>query len=336
VSNPEVATSGSGRVVATWSAKPDMGTRRVQAAIREPGAAWGPAVGLSDIAADAVLPRVVVAANGVSTVVWAGSNGTFGVIQGASAALGSASWSGATVSPDVSRDAFQPRLAVDSHGDVAVFWVDIGTTDFQARYAAYDVAGPVLGTVTAPTEGTAGKALSYAASATDTWSSVAYAWTFGDGKSATGPTAKHTYAKKGSYATTLTVTDAVGNATTRTTTTKVAAPVPKLKTFVLTRSKIQALSRAVAKKTKLTVKLNTKATLKLVFKSKHRHVVKGKRRFLRVVRKLRLPQGLTRITIKGKVSGRFLAPDTYVITGTARNTSGTSSKKTVKLTIVAP
>ena len=36
---------------------------------------------------------------------------------------------------------------------------------------------------------------------------VSYAWTFGDGASAAGPTAGHTYSSAGSYAAKLTVTD---------------------------------------------------------------------------------------------------------------------------------
>ena len=86
----QVATSSSGRVVATWSALPDVEPGRVQAAIRAPGAAWGPAVDLSDTTADAINPRVVVAADGVATAVWTWFNGAVGVVQGASAPAGGA------------------------------------------------------------------------------------------------------------------------------------------------------------------------------------------------------------------------------------------------------
>ena len=135
--------------------------------------------------------------------------------------------------------------------------------------------------------------------------------------------------RAGQYPVTLTVTDAVGNATTRTATTTVKAPVPAITKFKLTKSKVQALSRAVARKTKLKVRLNTAATLKLVFKSKHKHQIKGKKKYVRVVLKKQLPAGLSKITIRAKVKGIKLKPDTYKLIGTAKNTTGKSPKKKV-------
>ena len=42
-----------------------------------------------------------------------------------------------------------------------VFWSDIGAVDQRANYRAYDVAGPAVSSVTAPTAAIAGKALSF-------------------------------------------------------------------------------------------------------------------------------------------------------------------------------
>ncbi len=51
---------------------------------------------------------------------------------------------------------------------------------------------------------------------TDDQGVTSYAWTFGDGGTATGATASHTYAGGGTYDVKLTVTDATGNTATRT------------------------------------------------------------------------------------------------------------------------
>ena len=51
---------------------------------------------------------------------------------------------------------------------------------------------------------------------TDDQGITSYAWTFGDGGTATGATASHTYAAGGTYDVKLTVTDATGNTATRT------------------------------------------------------------------------------------------------------------------------
>ena len=168
---------------------------------------------------------------------------------------------------------------------------------------------------------------------------ASYAWSFGDGATASGADVSHTYAKQGGYTVTLTVTDAVGNATTRTATTAVAA-VPRSRRRPSRTSRWsrdgrdRPLDQRLATKTKLKVKLNTASTLKLVFKSKHKHLIKGKKKYLKVVVKKKLPAGLSKITIKAKVKGKVLKPDTYVITGTAKNATGKSPKKKVKLKVV--
>jgi PKD repeat protein len=57
-------------------------------------------------------------------------------------------------------------------------------------------------------------------------SALTYAWNFGDGSTATGATASHTYADGGTFPVTLTVTDAAGAAATSTQSVTVVAPPP--------------------------------------------------------------------------------------------------------------
>lgn len=68
-----------------------------------------------------------------------------------------------------------------------------------------------------------------------------YAWSFGDGSSATGPTAQHTYAIDGTYAITLTVTDNRGGSSVKVINTAVAGPpnVPPTAAFTSAVTNLQ-------------------------------------------------------------------------------------------------
>jgi PKD repeat protein len=159
----------------------------------------------------------------------------------------------------------------------------------------------------------------------------AWAWSFGDGGTATGASTSHAYAVPGSYPVTLTVTDAVGNSTTRSGTTAVTPAIPAITAITaITTFKLTKKTISIDEKTKLKVRVTAASTLKVVIKSKHRHLVKGKRKYLKIVLEKQIPAGLSKITIKG----RKLKPDAYVIRGTAANTTGTSPKKKAKLTVV--
>ncbi len=57
---------------------------------------------------------------------------------------------------------------------------------------------------------------------------VSYAWNFGDGATATGPTASHTYAAAGTYTVTLTVTDDDGGTGDHSQILQINAPIPNV------------------------------------------------------------------------------------------------------------
>lgn len=104
---------------------------------------------------------------------------------------------------------------------------DNGRTDYDDISTLFDWTTPPTATFDANTTTVAsGTPISFDASgSTDGGSIDDYAWSFGDGMSATGSTATHTYTDPGSYDVTLTVTDddGVTNTTTRTVTVRSTA-----------------------------------------------------------------------------------------------------------------
>jgi hypothetical protein len=336
-SEATLAVEADGTARALWSR---IGTTSyvIQAVTLPPGGTWSQPVVLTPDGPGFEAIRPSIAVDPVGGGVFAAWDEQIGATQ-VEAQVAHSTPSGSWTSPEPVGEAAPgsaPALGVDGVGDaVAVFPLgNVNPTDLRAR--ALDVAGPSVTGVTAPATATAGQSASFSATATDVWSAVtSYAWSFGDGATASGASPTHTYATPGTYPVSLTVTDAVGNSTTRTATTTVAAPVPAIGVFKLTKTKVAA-ARTIARRTKLKVGLNTAAVLKLVIKSRHRHLVKGKKKFLKVVLRKQVPAGLSRITIKAKLKGIRLKPDTYVITGVATNATGHSTKKKTKLLVVRP
>ncbi len=116
-----------------------------------------------------------------------------------------------------------------------------GKGDLSTGYSSYGSVGEysVSGTVPAsasqppvasmsanPTSGVAPLAVSFSAagSSDPDGSIVSYAWNFGDGTSASGPSASKTYTTPGTYTATLTVTDNAGLTSDRSVTITVTSP----------------------------------------------------------------------------------------------------------------
>lgn len=209
------------------------------------------------------------------------------------------------------------------------------------RARVLDVDGPLVNALSVPASGTAGTPVAYSVTAVDAWSAVSStSWSFGDGTNASGAAVSHTYASAGTYAVSVTVTDAVGNSRTRTGTTVVAAapvvtppavtPKPKLTGVKLTKKTIHVVkSDDKPRSTKLKLTLNTDAKVKVVLKRTKK--VDGKA--VKATLTKALKRGPAAIKLTSKVGGKKLPPGTYKVKVTGKNSVGTSAATTVKLTI---
>ncbi len=98
--------------------------------------------------------------------------------------------------------------------------------DSLVRTVAVDVVGAVSAAAVANvTAGVAPFAVGFSGSASGGLGPYTYAWTFGDGASASGPSAAHTYASPGTYTATLNVTDAYLRSSLATVSVEVVAPL---------------------------------------------------------------------------------------------------------------
>jgi hypothetical protein len=110
----------------------------------------------------------------------------------------------------------QPR-AVDSDGGGGAL-ADMGAYEYQRAAPAAAVSGPA--------SGMAGAALEFSGSGSsdpDPGDALTYAWTFGDGTTATGETASHSYQSPGTYTVALSVTDPTGQGASATKAVTVSA-----------------------------------------------------------------------------------------------------------------
>ncbi len=120
-------------------------------------------------------------------------------------------------------------VAADAHGNAitaySVFRCPTGCTKYESlvRFVLLDGEAPRLGDVTIPATGVTAAPLSFSAGALDVASAFTTSWAFGDGQTATGGSVTHAYGAPGAFTATVTTTDAVGNASSRSGTVQVTA-----------------------------------------------------------------------------------------------------------------
>ena len=337
---PRVAAAADGHVWAVW-VEDQGGTIGTRVARRNPGGAWSPPVDLTTAAGGTAGPTALAASvDGDFVLVGIRANGSQRVVVSART-VDASRWSQLT---DISTGdvlAGGPDAAVDAAGNAVAAWI-AGAQDSPrwVQAAGLDAAGPVLGGFSAPATGMVGTAATFSAVARDVWSPiVAFAWTFGDGEAASGASVAHAYETEGRYTVSLTITDGVGNITTRSGDIDVKPPkiaAPRITRFDLTRPSIRLTARTAPKRTKLQIGVTAQATVKVLFESMHKHRIKSGKRYHRVVMRRSLPAGRSSISVKARVGGEALFADTYVLTGRATNSAGTSPKRRTRLHVVDP
>ena len=112
-----------------------------------------------------------------------------------------------------------------------------GLTSTGSKAVVVTALAPANLVQAAPATGRPGEQLAFTVSATDPQSSaISYAWTFGDGTSATGASASHAYASEGTFQLQATATNAYGKSATSSTAIQVTAAPPSTPTLEATPS----------------------------------------------------------------------------------------------------
>jgi hypothetical protein len=204
-------------VIGVW-ARGSGDDRRVETAVKPPG---GTFAGHRELSTPGGLTRPSVdVGGGTALVTWADPAadrilsvrrtraGTFGAVQQAATRAGQ---------PEGSvRDFGAPDVALDDQGNAAAVWSVVdhrGSADVLGVQAAgYDAAPPTLLAFSVAPTALLLEPVGMTAAASDRWTAVGYAWSFGDDEFAAGPSVRHTYRAGGTYTVALTVADGVGNA----------------------------------------------------------------------------------------------------------------------------
>jgi hypothetical protein len=220
---PQVAIGAGGQTAATWLRVNGVGNYTVRGATGAVGATWGTPV---DLSGSGVVSEggVAVETDGTTVAVYRAPGGASDEVLARRKPLGAAWSEPVALSPSTSSADSGEVVAAPGGGAVAV-WARPEKPDKFIEAAAYDATGPLLRSLSIPASGVVGQLASFSVSPLDAWSTLgATSWSFGDGGSATGNAVSHAYSGAGTYAVTVTATDALGNARSASGRVEVAAP----------------------------------------------------------------------------------------------------------------
>lgn len=135
----QLAVNAPGRAVVVWEC-PKGGNTVVQAATRPPRGAWSAPRDLSAPGHDAHAPQVALDRAGNALVVWARSNGTDVVVQGAPQHA-NGPWLAPQDVAGAGLDVDRPDVALDAHGNGVVVWQSSDGSSSVIRAATRTAAG---------------------------------------------------------------------------------------------------------------------------------------------------------------------------------------------------
>ncbi|MFL5818301.1 MAG: PKD domain-containing protein [Conexibacter sp.] len=258
------------------------------------------------------------------------------------------------------------KVAISDGGDGFAAWTAGASPPYELHVRGYDATGPALSGVSISASATVGVPATFRAAPFDVWGPLTTSWSFGDGATATGTRATHSYASAGTFTASVTSTDALGNAVTRSGTVQVSAAAagggsgaPALTHLSLTHRRFRVgrrptpLRGTIARRRASTAPVGTTfrftldrpANVRIGFARQARGVrdrdgdcVRPSRR-LAGGRRCRLfvpdgtlvrsaPQGAVRIAFSGRVGRRALRPGRYHA-GLTAAVGGRSSKPAV-------
>lgn len=182
----------------------------VSLATRAAGGAWTPATVVSP--ADATVSEIVLAGGGTGTT-FVGYSSIFGPFA-LQRPAGAAAFDSAVALAPAGVFSARMGLGADGAGNAVAAWADFGETK-RVSVAGYDAAPPEIVSVAVPGAPVAGVPAEFTADARDVWTDTDVRWEFGDGDGGSGATVRHVYAAPGTYAVTLTASDAGGRTATR-------------------------------------------------------------------------------------------------------------------------
>jgi hypothetical protein len=374
--NQEVAIDGQGDAVAIWGRMHGPAAETIETSQDHAlGAGWSAPMAVSGPGKLEEAPQVAVNAAGNAMIAWEREEpGGSQFVEASSGSATHVAWQPAqpvsAVAPGA--NAGEPDVAMDPQGDAVSVWAALHGAFFLAEAAAFDAAGPTIGSLSIPASGSTGQTLAFSLSASDVWSPLgATTWNFGDGGGASGTSVTHAYASPGTYRVTVTSADVLGNATSAAASVAIvgaganngAASVPRLTGVRLTHTRFRVSGRptAVTASTRRKPPLGTTfqftlsepAAVQIAFtrtapglrsaghcvaptaKLRRRHA-RPCSRTVAVGRLTRLHEsrGADSIAFTGRIGRRALAPGSYGAALTATAAGRTSPPSRLALTIV--